>query len=1322
MADRVGCEQLEGRVLMAADPITGDHPLWAVPRGAAVIDGVLDEAAWSSAFSTTRSLAYREGVVATVFAMYDDDGIYLGADVKDQHLWADGNGAGTGNRWQIENDDSVTFYFDVDGSRDEYLQDSDFAFGYNIANFADPKDDPNGPVRRFKFITGDGAGGAPDAGWYGDNWGELVERGLDPEDYYLPVGAAYMTVRNGTVNDDSDLDVGWTTELFLPWSALGMTAPTHGATIGMNFDVILDDSGGERDLVNNRHADDRWNYESSIADDNLVGVHSSYAATQPGVHGPVNYAEVMFVDASAGEVPAPITDLAAADITGYSAHLEFTSPAGTSAGLGHVTAYQIRYSTSPISNDRDWLDATLFDNRYLPRLAGKAESLRLITLQPSTTYYVAVRPVGAAGNVGDMATATFTTQSATQDTSGGLRVVPSPLGRLMVTEAGDPFLSVGDHLGISWAYTRQLFPGEVWDSANEMYQNFSNHTPIEGDYPDFFDMLQANGVNTMRVFLEQQGTNADGNPSLPDDPRGTYWLESQTGQYNPDMHAFLDSLLAQADAHGIYLILSPFSTYYYRDAFGNEGPWATNFGGPLTDIDDFFQSPETLTIAKNRMSELTGWVKSSPYADRVMGYEIINEWNAFRWTRNAEGDDSSDRAVEIARRAAWIGDLAHYTRTIDPQRLVINNPVVEDARGGIARSVFYDRDFDILAPHFYTLGNEEGINNPSSDRSVTAGVEQARLTAYWLNLAGDRRPILNGEWGPVRSVWPGGSTYYSDQTYKSGSFGPTNGIFTLAEDETMYSTVLWSGIASGQFGTPLRMGSELLNFVTGSNENDRTLTQGFLLSDGMRATQKLVSLWAATSAIGFDFASYSPDPLTGRVAATSAAGYTLQAFGGSDGAQGIVYVLQDRDAKSGTVSDGRVTISGLESDALFDVEVWLTTPGADGPARVIENIFSASGTLNISLPAFSQGVVLRFRSHRPDGQVEQVVALRAGAKTLTFSRGLDFQPTAMIFDSATQSTTVVDIAAITNFRARVVDMTPYRTPNGRVHLAVTDERHHLWLFHGDLGSGVWTVEDLTARIGAPGMTGDLTVYQPKWNAIHIGGLDGRGHAVNYWWAPGMSEWAYADLTAILNGPTMRGGLAGFVSGWGALNLAGLNDAGEVVVYWWAPGLTSWATLNMTTRFDGPTLTGQLSAFVTPWGAMNITGLDASGNSIAYWWVPGAKSWMIANLTAITGADPYAEGVTAAVSSDGGINLFGLDDQDHVVMLRYSSKAKRWLATDITVAADASTVHFPIGASSAGGFMVVAARSKAAGSELLLHVMDLDNDLWTWDLGTDNAVA
>ncbi|MBZ0173111.1 MAG: fibronectin type III domain-containing protein, partial [Phycisphaerales bacterium] len=107
-------------------------------------------------------------------------------------------------------------------------------------------------------------------------------------------------------------------------------------------------------------------------------------------------------------LPAAIDDLSIGGITGYSARIQFTAPAATAEGAGHVSAYQIRYAAAPITTTRDWLTATVFENRYTPRLAGLSESLRFIGLAPGTQYHVAIRPVDAAGNVGEMAGAAFT--------------------------------------------------------------------------------------------------------------------------------------------------------------------------------------------------------------------------------------------------------------------------------------------------------------------------------------------------------------------------------------------------------------------------------------------------------------------------------------------------------------------------------------------------------------------------------------------------------------------------------------------------------------------------------------------------------------------------------------------------------------------------------------------------------------------------------------------------------------------------------------------------------------------------------------------------
>src|SRR3954468_17834655 len=112
LARFAGLEALEPRLVMAADPPTPDQPLWTTPRGAAVIDGQLNDPDWAHAGIVSRSQPWRQDRAVTVRMMYSDDGLFLAADVQTANLWADGQGGGTGNRWEVESDDALTFYFD----------------------------------------------------------------------------------------------------------------------------------------------------------------------------------------------------------------------------------------------------------------------------------------------------------------------------------------------------------------------------------------------------------------------------------------------------------------------------------------------------------------------------------------------------------------------------------------------------------------------------------------------------------------------------------------------------------------------------------------------------------------------------------------------------------------------------------------------------------------------------------------------------------------------------------------------------------------------------------------------------------------------------------------------------------------------------------------------------------------------------------------------------------------------------------------------------------------------------------------------------------
>ncbi|MCC6428935.1 MAG: fibronectin type III domain-containing protein [Phycisphaerales bacterium] len=1327
-------DRLEPRLMMATDPITTDNPLWTVlmTDQTITLDGVLDEAAWSAATEIRRSEAFRYDSSLVIKMLYDADGLYIGLSVTDDKLWNDGKGSdGAAQRYDVETDDGMTFYFDPNNSRDEYFQNIDRAFGVNLAN---PNDQytviklPGQMLKLVKFIKGDGAGSATDT-----TPGGAIATGLD-----------WFTKFTGTLNDNSDTDVGWVSEFFFPWAAINMFPATNGTTIGMNFDIIFDNDGGQRNLTDYRSdPDHKWD-KPVFVDDHLVGVHSSYTGTLGGLRGPVNYAELMFLDPSAGSIPSSISNLTAPRITGYSADLSFTSPFAVSGatGKGDVSGYEIRYTTGNLATEADWLAATVYQNAFVPRLHGNTETLRLIGLAPSTTYKVAVRAVDAAGNLGALSNIlTLTTQSTSEDTSGGLRVVPSPMGHTLTKENGQEFVMVGDHLGLTWKYARTLYTGDVWNYANNQFVNFSEDgVAYEGPADPYFDQLEAKGINTMRVYIELLN-NYEGVSKPPQygfDPAGNLWLEwREVGlnpQFNPDMRQFMLNILREADERGMYIIFSTQDTFSADEAFLTEFPWAGVKGGPVGDIDNFFQTSAVLALAEARHDQLFDWLESDdfdPYSHRMIGWEPMSEWDSFEWTLNEEGDPRpSDpnatnqnwgREDEFRRRSIWMKQLGQYIKQNDPDRLLLMSTIAMDPRGPAARLIFNDRTYDLQTPHFYTNANDEPINNPDADRSIRAAVEHANLTAYWTCNDTANRPLINGEWGMTRADWLDsghGLPHYSSQ-------------FTRAEDEDLFRTMIWSGFASGQVGTALRIATEELNYdLTPSG------TQGYLLTDAMRDSQKVFSNFIASTSLDLNLASFNFRLLNGDMSVSFATGKAVKSvkhWGVTDGSQGIIYALHDVNVTTGNVSGATLRVEGLRPDQIVDVELWSTEAGTTGPTTVLTGLFVGDGTLDIALPDFTKDYAIKFKGREAIGQTQRIASVDSGGMLVTFYLDAGMQPQARIFNPSNNTTTTQDISAIALFTGRVNDMVAftYTDPSLATEftdLAVTDDQGHLWLFVGNLANGSWAVRDLTAELGVPGITGDLTYYTPSWGTLHISGIDARGHSVNYYYQPGASSaWAFADLTDAIDGQPFTRGLAGFVTPWtaitggganggfdDALNIAGLNDDGHIIVYYWAPGF-NWASFDMTTTFSGEELTGQLGAFVTSWGAMNVVGQTSAGAIYAYWWAPalGAGNWQTVDLSATAGQGPVASAVETTFSDDGGLNMFGVEADGDVIILRWTPTVQVWTATNITEAAAGPHVRFPVAGSATGNVLQVAAReSDAEGSTLALFRLNIATNTWT----------
>jgi hypothetical protein len=175
------------------------------------IDGKLDDAAWRSAIPTDAfvdvegDLKPRPRFETRVKMLWDDQFFYVGADLKDPHVW----GTLTKHDSVIFHDPDFEVFIDPNGDGLEYYEFEINALGTGWDLFL-PK-----PYR---------LGGKASNAWE------------------IP-GLKSAVFIDGTLNDASDIDRGWSVELAFPWAVLAEFAhrpspPMNGDEWRINFSRV----------------------------------------------------------------------------------------------------------------------------------------------------------------------------------------------------------------------------------------------------------------------------------------------------------------------------------------------------------------------------------------------------------------------------------------------------------------------------------------------------------------------------------------------------------------------------------------------------------------------------------------------------------------------------------------------------------------------------------------------------------------------------------------------------------------------------------------------------------------------------------------------------------------------------------------------------------------------------------------------------------------------------------------------------------------------------------------------------------------------------
>ena len=272
-----GCTEPTSPVAQWADPDGAELPfaprtyaLYRTP-GPVQVDGRLaepgwQEAPWTADFGDIRGPEAPPPRHRTRAKMlWDDTGLYVAARLQEPHVW----GTLTQRDTVVYYDDDFEVFIDPNGTTHNYYE-----VEVNALE----------TVWDLMLLTPYRDGGPAVDAW-------------DVRDVQVAVQI------DGTLNDPSDTDDGWTVELWLPWTVLEEAAPEgrppqDGEQWRLNFSRVdwpltVENGRYRKDLDTTRaHPEDNWTWSPQGVID---------------MHRPERWGLVQFVDAPAGTAPVEVS-------------------------------------------------------------------------------------------------------------------------------------------------------------------------------------------------------------------------------------------------------------------------------------------------------------------------------------------------------------------------------------------------------------------------------------------------------------------------------------------------------------------------------------------------------------------------------------------------------------------------------------------------------------------------------------------------------------------------------------------------------------------------------------------------------------------------------------------------------------------------------------------------------------------------------------------------------------------------------------------------------------------------------------------------------
>lgn len=277
----------------------------------------------------------------------------------------------------------------------------------------------------------------------------------------------------------------------------------------------------------------------------------------------------------------------------------------------------------------------------------------------------------------------------------------APNGRYFQDEDGKGFVVIGQNDAITWPGLEELLEGDA--------------APTEAYVAD----LRAHGINVSRIMLEY----AQQRRGLLEDPVGTFV---------PKVVRFWDQFIPMAERHGLYLLLTPYDTFW-QVLHWRQYPYNAARGGPSWRKRDWLVSPAVIAAQKRRWEFIIRRWGGSP---AIFAWDIMNEIDLY-WKSSP------------AQIAAYVTEMADYIRALERElygrtHLLTVSSATAVPQGELGEVIYNHPDIDFVNTHLYA---GEGVKAPTD--TIQGAINFSQGVAASLDAMRHVRPYFDSESGPI---------------------------------------------------------------------------------------------------------------------------------------------------------------------------------------------------------------------------------------------------------------------------------------------------------------------------------------------------------------------------------------------------------------------------------------------------------------------------------------------------------------------------------------------------------------------------------------------